>query len=395
MTMNTNPKGQSRSARDTQCGVVAVWVAVAIIPMMLAMAMALNMGIVSATKTELQSASDSAALAAVRSLDGKSTGITAARSVASLYSEKHNAYGETIEIGSADVTFGHWETVGCSSNCFTAMDPDDSETDLTEINAVKVANGRESARGSAVNFPFGGLFTVKSVNIKSTATAVGGGAGSADCPLPIALAKCKTVDADNEFLCDDGPRRLEFTSDTEDGIGFVNLYDDQASTPNNDANIRVCNPGEIKDNANVANGANFAPVIDAMLGKGSGGGTCKIGSTETFPVVEVDCPGGNPKFTDKGNSAAPVVGFLQAKITEITNQKAEVQACPSSGGSSSGGGSSGGGKDKGGGNSGGGGSTSTYKNTIVIEVSCTPATTAGDPGGDFFNIGAQRTRLVE
>ncbi|HEY0714613.1 MAG TPA: hypothetical protein VGF45_18155, partial [Polyangia bacterium] len=307
----------------------------------------------------------------------------------------HNAYGEAIEIDAADVDFGHWDSVGCSGDCFTELDPDDPATDLSEVNAVRINNGRESARGTEVTFPTNNLLSRKSVDITSSAIAIGGGAGSAECPLPIALAKCKVINpTTSAFLCGDGPRRLEFTTDTEDGIGFVNLYGDQASTPNNDANIRTCREGEIQDTANVANGNNFAPVVDAMLGKGSGGGSCKIGSTETFPIVEVDCPDGNPKFTDQGNAAAPVVGFMRATITEIVDQKGDVQSCPSAGSSSGNGNGNGGGNKGGGSSNGGGNTTSTFKNSIVITVSCDQTMTDGDPGGDLFNVGTTRTRLV-
>jgi hypothetical protein len=385
MAPASNPKAHARPRRDPQSGVVAVWVAVVMIPMLLAFAVALNMGILMDTKTELQSAADATALAAVRSLNGLPSGITAARAVAVNYSQQHKAYGETLAVDPYDdLSFGRWKAKDCSGDCFEQLDPT-VEENVREINAVKVVNGRDGQHGTAVNLPSGGLFTSRTANVTVSATAVGGGPSTAECPMPLTLAECKAVDPlTNKLKCNDGPHRFVLSNDSNDGMGFVNLYGGPANGNTASDILRAgCQKGGI-GTANVQNGNALnqnSAMVKALIGapangNGNGkgnGGACYIGSSQTFPVVRLDCPGGDPKFNQEG----PVVGFLTAKIIEVVDNNGDVQSCYP------------------------GASTVNYadnslRQSIVLEISCEePTMASSSAGGAFFNTGALKLRLVQ
>ncbi|HEY0710268.1 MAG TPA: Tad domain-containing protein, partial [Polyangia bacterium] len=153
----SHPRQQPRRRRDPERGAVAVSAYLFMLVMLGLLALSLNTGILMDTRTELQTGSDSASLAAAGSLDGTMDGIARARSVAASYSAQHRAFDETIAIDpDSDVIFGKWhlKASDCTDgDCFTEMVP--STTNVASINAVKVDNGRDGDSNSRITLPFG------------------------------------------------------------------------------------------------------------------------------------------------------------------------------------------------------------------------------------------------
>jgi hypothetical protein len=372
------PKPPARPPRDPQSGVVAVWMCILALPLFILFAMALNMGILMDTKTELQGAADATALAAARSLDGTASGLTKARVAAGNYSEQHTAYGDAVTINSvgSDVVFGKWDF---TTRTFSVLD----ESDPHKITAVKVSNGRDAqgSHNAALTLPFGEFLNHTTATLHAGAVAVGGGASKVRCVVPFGLSECKVMSLSNVLQC--GRTRFVFSNDANDGVGFVGL---SGSQPSGNSTADFIRGGMCKDEGDgyqtgsykVQNGNDFnQQVISAMTGddghgKKSGTADCMIGQSYTFPVLDLGCP--NPKF----NSQDDVVGYLQAKIVEITDNKGAPQACA--------------------------GDTKTpvavtptvKQQSIVLDISCDPVTaTDSTGGGEFFNSAGAKLRIVQ
>jgi Flp pilus assembly protein TadG len=222
-------------------------------------ALAFNVGLMMDSRTELQNASDSAALAAARSLNGTASGLTAARKSAYDFSMKHTTYGVpiTIDTGSADLTFGRWHLsaaeclFGSSGHdCFESI----STTEPRKITAVKIRNGRDGGSHNApLELVFGSFVGSTTANVRSAAVAVGGGPAAPSCVLPLAVAECSIVNSSTgQMNCASGPQQMVFSNANVDAVGFANLfYPDDRQSPNGTfvadvINSKMCNPDNYK-----------------------------------------------------------------------------------------------------------------------------------------------------
>jgi Flp pilus assembly protein TadG len=370
-------------ARDRESGMVAVWVCLFIVPMLAVFAMALHMGMLMDTRTELQGAADSAALAAVRSLNGETSGLNAARAAAAKYSQAHTALGASVTIDQygSDLEFGRWHfkaadcTYGTGADCFEPV----ATTSPRDITSVRIRNGRDGQgqHTAAITLPFGAFAGGKTATMTSMAVAVGGGA-SETCALPFGLANCKLFDASNQLRCKDGPIRLKFTNNNEDGIAFVGFGGKTPNVPYVASTLRAgCADSEAGE-ATFQNGnAMNTQITDALVGAPQGNQTysCFIGEDkiQTFPVLKADCTDGNAQFT----GSHEVVGYVQVKILEVTDNKGDPQPCW-------------------------GKATPTpitptaAQRSLVIEILCdAPANPDDSVGGTFFNSSGGKIRLVQ
>jgi hypothetical protein len=372
--------------RHRERGAVAISTALLFTALFGFMALAFNVGLVMDSRTELQNGSDAAALAGARSLNGQSSGLTAARQSAYDYSIKHLAYDEkiTINTASSDLVFGRWHMradeclFGTSgTDCFEPL----VTTDPRKITAVKILNGRDGTgtHNALLDLPFGEFIGATTASVRSSAVAVGGGPSTPDCALPLTIAECKIVDpTTNKLNC--GPQSpLLFSNANADGIGFINLYyptDTQAPSGTFAADVitnKVCNPNHYEIGpAKVQNGNDFSKVNDALRGvdnKGNSVGPCLIGKPMSWAVTDAGCPN-NPIF----QGVQQVVGFVKATITTVTDNKGNAYGCPGDTVSPVAG---------------------NPKNAIVVEIPCDVSDTGDYGGGRGYNTSNVRTRLVQ
>jgi hypothetical protein len=193
------------------------------------------------------------------------------------------------------------------------------------------------------------------------------------------------VNMANQLRCLDGPIRFTFTNDKQDGIGFADL-DPDGKTPT---------PGGVADDIRNECKADGAPlfqvgsqylqngndlnkqILEAMQGigakKGGGDGDCVIGSVQDFAVMDDGCDGGDPKF----NMNPQVVGFVRARLVEVTDNKGGVVTCPGAAPAPA--------LDP-----------TNNKPSLVLQFLCEPAGQPdGTGGGRIYNASAPALRLVQ
>ncbi len=309
----TKPHG-----RRTERGATAVVVALVLVAMASFLALVMNVGHLQTVRAQLHNATDSAALAAARELNGTDGGLATARVMAAGYAAQHQTDGhENFGDGEpsividpmTDVKFGHWWSNRPRADAFDEI-LGRTPADLNWINAVLVQDGREAARGNEVR-TITGLFDRKATDVTAASVAVFGGACETYCAVPIAFSNCIIQDPVTKALnCDSV---LEFNSDNTDNIGFTNLADDPTVSTNVIKNLigngEDCATGtEVDASIGVSNGNNLAPVFAAF--------STLVGKTVTAPVVNLGECGPEAKFNAHATTA-PVIGFVSFTIQEV------------------------------------------------------------------------------
>jgi hypothetical protein len=377
--------GGRRSPRQRERGAVAVTAAI-VLPILLAFcAVAFNMGLLMDSRAELQNGSDAAALAAARSLNGTTAGLLAARRTAYAYSQSHKAFDQAIAIDAMDqdVLFGHWHlrsdecTFGGGGDCFEPL----AESGPRRITAVRVTNGRDGGtHNGPLNMLFGAFVGRTTATVRSAATAVGAGTAAPECALPFAVAECTLVDGAGALRCSGSPQQLVFTNDGADSVGFANLYYPTDTQGPSGAFVaetirdRLCNPTHFRVGpTRLQNGNDFGQAMDALLGvdnRGRPAGTCLIGQTIAMPVTEAGCPT-NPTF----NGVADVVGFVQATLLAVTDNRGTPRVCAGQTVPTI---------------------TGNPRNSVVVRISCAAPSPPGEwGGGRAYNATNVRARLVQ
>jgi hypothetical protein len=333
----------NRRPRDGERGAVAVLAAIFLLMLFTFFAIAFSMGQMMDTRTQLQAASDSAALAAARSLNGEADGLVLAREAAGYYTSRHRGYDEDLVIDEGvDVEFGRWhfDSADCvfgssGSDCFEVL-PD---TVPRQISAVRVWNGRDGGtHNSPLPLAFGGVLSRATSSLNSFAIAVGGGAGNVACALPISIAECKLLDSAGNVPCG-SVIRLTFSSSTGDNGGFINLYpglNNGNPTPNfveDQIRNRGCRAGERQemDDVDVHNGlqsfnGSFVRPLLGLQGNGNNwnpdgdNSDCVIGTVQTIAISD---GGGQAcaNFVPHQN----VQGFLNVRLLAVSTQGGSSQ----------------------------------------------------------------------
>jgi hypothetical protein len=375
--------------RQAERGAVAVAVAIFMVVLLGFFALAFNIGVIMDARAELQNGSDSAALAAARSLNGEASGLLAARLAAAAYTSRHTAFGQalTIDAFGSDLVFGRWHLVasecgfGTGSDCFEPL----PTTEPRKITAVKIRNGRDGGSHNApITLPFGALVGAQTSSINSAAVAVGAGAATVDCALPLVIAECKIVNLAGQLQCAAGnTQRLVFSNENSDAMGFVNMYypgDSQAPSGTFVADVirsRKCNPDNFEiGSAKLQNGNDFGKVIEALRGVTTHGqkedvtGDCLLKEPQTFAVSDAGCPG-NPIF----QGVQQLVGFVTVKFAGVTDNQGNPLGCP-------------------------GFPTPVLpgpvtKNGIYVDIMCNPPAGSGQIGGGHAFNSAVAVRLVQ
>jgi Flp pilus assembly protein TadG len=344
-----------RVRQSGERGAIAVVATVVLLTVGAFMALALNVGLIMNTKGQLQNASDSAALAAAGSLEGTSSGLTAARQMALDYSNAHKVTEQTVTIDSdSDVIFGRWHFVaedGWSARTFEPIEPNAYDPALggpnfLRITAVKVTNGRDGGDHNTPLDTFFGAFlmTDRKTEVPSAAIAVGNAARS-DCPLPFGVASCKVLDNQGELSCDGTgvTRTLSFANANIDGVGFINVVNDEPINGNKAADlIRDRSCGDTQDfhtgPAKMQDGTDMNDqVTDALMGLTKSGnsytrtGPCLLYTSDPNQQPEVSvavtdnegCDTNNPIF----NGDQPVIAFAQARLIEVCDNLGNSVQC--------------------------------------------------------------------
>lgn len=279
-----------------------------------------NAGHGTSARGELQNGADAAALAGARELNGRASGVAAARQVGAAFAALHDTdTTRPITVSASDdVRFCNWAEASHSLRwCLGwGVDPTDAPppvptpgagTQLLAATAVQVRDGREASRGNALPVwfsPFvGGVTTM---DARASATALGGGPCETRCVLPIAYIDCAFAGSTG-VNCGGS---IIYRNDNDDTAGFTNL---------NDSIGGVGNP-EILDILNGVTGAgscldvHSGDVIDVKNGNVSDGRIWNIlrtlvGGEYSVPVVHSE--------SCKLNQQLPVVGFATLVITGV------------------------------------------------------------------------------
>ena len=163
------------------------------------MAMVVDLGHYGQVQSHLQSAADSAALAAVRDLNGTPAGFVLARQSAKQYGAQHGANGAKLALNlnatndpTGDIVLGTWNPVARDFTAATALTPPAS------VNAVEVKARTASAGGAVAPF-LAQVFGAGSKSLSTKAIAVG--SSPSNCQFPMAVASCQLTDVNGNFQC--------------------------------------------------------------------------------------------------------------------------------------------------------------------------------------------------
>jgi len=294
----------SRTRRER--GVTAVIVAIVIAVLCAFVALVINSGHIMSVRGQLQNATDAAALAGARALDGTAAGFDNARTAAQTYAALHiTDNGQNVTITGADVKIGSWNFAAPRESAFTEI-TGTSPAELANANAVLVDAGRQASRGNPVQVTMGKLpgapLGRDQTDVSAQSVAVLGGP-TRECPLvPLAFSSCSLLNPDGSVKCG---QTLIFNSNNNDNIGFTNLT---ASASVNTPELKSILAGNcqwlsVGDPISISNGTNLQPLVGDFL--------AIKGEKKIAPVV--DLPG--CMFNLSGTSK--VIGFVTIIVTDV------------------------------------------------------------------------------
>lgn len=304
------------ASRRPEHGAAAVVVVMTIAALLGIVGLALNVGYRLDVRSELQTAADAAALAGARELNGTLAPITAAlpETRAISFAGRHTSGASVqVAISGSDVQLGRWDPWATNpATAFTPITATDAES-AWNTNAVRVRDGRERTRGSAVAVWFAAFLGGRPTqDVTAEAVAVNGGPCQQECPnVPFAFSDC-LMPANFQDGCGGTFHSTVLppgttNPDPTDTMGFTSLSDQlSASVP---VFRDILSGGNCEDfsvrtdqGINVSNGSNLVPLCD---------GLCSWLDRETVvPVIHESCP---PRF----NQAPSVMGFATVTLIDI------------------------------------------------------------------------------
>jgi Flp pilus assembly protein TadG len=332
-----NHQHQSRAKIKTERGSVLIFVTISFIALLGIAAWSTETGSAWQTKSQLQAAADSAALAGVGnllSIDFLTVDEAAARAAAMAYGPEHEARGINVAIAAADVEVGSWNM---AAQAFTAL-PGNTNPDV--VRAVRAVTRRDSTMNGPIGTILGRALGVASISVNTQAIAYwgfagGGGPGVVDLPIVIDCCAvsgpactqnyCDTISStiSNPCLLSNGDTTscLEFFSTPEQNACWTAYESDSPA-------VSVSNMTELVQNGNTEeigyepiyldNGTK-TPVIQDIKDKFEAEGTDIDGDgfsdtwVVTLSVVECQNPGDQCASGDRSR----IVGFLCMDIREI------------------------------------------------------------------------------
>ena len=337
-----NHKNRGRVCSKTERGSILVFVTIALGALLGFAAWSTETGRAWQTKSQLQAAADSAALAGVGSLfsaDFLTVDEANARAAAVAYGAQHKALGASLTIAASDVEAGSWDMV---SQTFTAL-PGSNDPDV--VRAVRVVTRRDANANGPISTILGRVLGVNSIAVNTDAVAEWGFAGSTSpgtVDLPIAIDccavagntpgaectenYCQTISTNppNPCLLADGVTTtscLEFYSTPVQNACWTEFDggSPSVSVPGMTDIVQNGNPDDIGQEPIYIDNGTKTPVVsdikDRFDAEGSdtdGDGT-KDSWVVSLPMIECQNPG------DKcaGGDTQTIVGFLCMDIREI------------------------------------------------------------------------------
>jgi Flp pilus assembly protein TadG len=158
--MSTQSKPQRRA-------VITVNVAILLVPIMAFLALALDCGYLLKVRTELQSAADAAALAAVRELIPGANGIQnldQAIETARALAQQNMGGANAFVVNDADIQIGRYDP----SSIYSSVNLLDNGT----FDTVRVTVRRDHTTNSAVRLYFARVIGIADCDVTATATAI-------------------------------------------------------------------------------------------------------------------------------------------------------------------------------------------------------------------------------
>jgi hypothetical protein len=340
--MMNNDRYQSRAKAKRENGTILILVTVALFSLVGFAALSTETGRAWQTKSQLQAAADSAALAGAGNLlsaDFLTVDEGGARTAAMTYGAQHKALGTNLAIAPADVEVGSWNM---AAQTFTALP---GNTDPNVMRAVRVVTRRDDNVNGPINTILGRVLGVNSISVISDAVAEWGFAGSggpgvADLPIAIdccavagntpglecTLDYCATVTntVPNPCMLSDGVTTtscLEFHSTTEQNACWTEFDGDSPSisVPGMTDIVADGNPDDIGQEPIYIDNGTKTPVVQDIKdrfdveGTDTDGDGIKDSWIVGLPMIECQNPGDGCA----GGDTQYIVGFLCMDIREI------------------------------------------------------------------------------
>ena len=205
--MRANDPQRHFGRRSRQRGVAMITVLVALVALIAAAALAIDVGLIWAARTQLQNATDAAALAGAANLidtSGPSVTLSAAQTAvhdqAGLNESVAVPVPSGVAVDSADIAVGHWDLATRTFNSSVDLsDPD-------EVNAVDVTTRQDGVANSPVPAMMARILGRDSFSVTARATAYLGwagrvGGGKLDLPIAIDCCKLRGPDCKDDY-CD-------------------------------------------------------------------------------------------------------------------------------------------------------------------------------------------------
>jgi len=309
----------ARLLKGERAGIAAL-AAVMLTVMVATTGAVVDLGLLYATKNELQNAADAAALAGAATLvtwdenrqiiAQPNVAISAAQQV----SLANQALGVNLQLLPEDITLGLWVEPE------QAFDPDHigSTSDPNFLSACRVVLRRDNIANTPVDTIFAGAVGFAVVNVTATSTAHLGWAGSVQAgmvDLPIAIK-------DDAIISGGGPicgQTISFHSENDENAEWTSFF----TSPSNDPNVRDYVDGsrtvpelKVGDEINVINGNLSNHTFDALASRfqSEGADLNGDGTADAWQVLLPVMSAGS-----SGASSATVVGFAHVLIIEVKN----------------------------------------------------------------------------
>lgn len=361
--------GRQRGAPSRERGVTLVVVAIMLVVLIGFAALVIDIGKLYKTRSELQNAADSAALAGASGLRGDAAGIEEARVRAKDFAELHLADLTDVDLDDADIVFGDWDD---TTQTFTPLGSEPGDPAM--VDAIRVITRREAGTGNAVVFHLARVLGMNDGDVRADAIAISGGP-RAECGFPMVVADCSLRAALEDGTCghcmtyqDANTDTAGWTSFDEGSVGGPTITDliggacldaagNVAIDPVTGECQGACNQVYAGTDIKVQNGnllnqglQNFCPLIQTLLRRGVPGGvpqpftvrvpvlaspvggTCdgtqfsswhQVAGFAAFDILGAKCGNADPGVFVSGSPCAPpssgkyVVGSLRCDLESV------------------------------------------------------------------------------
>jgi hypothetical protein len=330
-------------ARRGERGVVAVFVAIALVVIFAFMVLSMNIGHHRVIRGQLQNATDAAALAAAKELDGTTTPLTNGQPqywavTAAAWHPTDNDQPGVVVDPNLDFEFGWWDPFGTNpatsfyplnSPGFNALYGTDPVAQARNVNAVHVTAVRNESRSNAVTAWAGNLLNKPTMSVYADAIAINGGpCGS--CPtVPLTFFGCNLYYNESLQCWTSQTFHYAMSPDPSDNIGYSSVSPTLPASTSTYRSILECGGQpdccttlgintQQGQSIPVSNGNQLNPLCGPtgfdQFCHADPQGNCSADSPIILaPVVDGQCP---PKF----NQSHTIIGTAKFRMTKLVCQ---------------------------------------------------------------------------